>query len=140
VREYESETILIVVNLSRYSQHVELDLQEYAGSVPMEVFSRNDFRVISDQPWGFSMQFKNYFWFELKKPGKDETVNAEPNKVPIELSENEWQKMEIALQLEIKERLYKHFSSGVRVYSASTAANGKKNKGHFNYWRYHDKF
>jgi maltose alpha-D-glucosyltransferase / alpha-amylase len=108
VREYEEETMLVVVNLSRYSQHVELDLSEYAGSTPIEAFSRNRFPAVSAEPWPFAMQFKNYFWFELKKPGKDETVNAEPNKVPIELSENEWQKMEIALQLEIKERLYKH--------------------------------
>ncbi len=108
VREHEEEAILVVVNLSRYSQFVELDLVEYAGATPIEAFSRNRFPAITEDPWPFAMQFKNYFWFELKKAWKDELIIAEPGKDPIEISEKDWKKMDIALQLEIKERLYKH--------------------------------
>lgn len=105
VREYEDETILIVVNLSRYSQHVELDLQEFAGSVPMEVFSRNDFRVISDQPWGFSMQFKNYFWFLLRKPEK-EIATKSTGQQELKLNNSQWLKMDVDLQETIKHLIY----------------------------------
>jgi maltose alpha-D-glucosyltransferase / alpha-amylase len=105
VREYEDETMLIVVNLSRYSQHVELDLQEYAGSVPMEVFSRNDFRVISDQPWGFSMQFKNYFWFLLRKQEKETEVEGKDQE-PLKITNHQWAKMASPMQRTIKELLY----------------------------------
>jgi maltose alpha-D-glucosyltransferase / alpha-amylase len=107
VREYEDETILVVVNLSRYSQHVELDLHEFAGSVPMEVFSRNDFPVITHNPWSFSMQFKNYFWFELQKPGKtDEKQSENPDQIAIDA--NQWKTMNKELQNQIRQNLKNH--------------------------------
>ena len=107
VREYEEETILVVVNLSRYSQSVELDLHEYAGSIPMEVFSRNDFPLITDEPWKFSMQFKNYFWFELPKPGKEITA-PETSMQVIEITTSQWKEMEAPLRGFIKQRIYEH--------------------------------
>ncbi len=101
VREFEDETILVLVNLSRYSQHVELDLGEYAGSVPVEAFSRNEFPVITDNPWSFSMQFKNYFWFEIQKH------EVEPNRYnekreQLQLTTEQWKTMNISLQETIK--------------------------------------
>ncbi len=92
IREYEEEKILVVVNLSRYSQYVELDLNEYTGFIPTEVFSKNDFPIITDEPWPFSMQFKNYFWFELRKV---ETENIEPDEHTdiLALTDNQWKKM-----------------------------------------------
>jgi maltose alpha-D-glucosyltransferase / alpha-amylase len=105
VREYMDETILVVVNLSRYSQHVELDLHEFSGCVPMEVFSRNDFPVVTDEPWPFSMQFKNYFWFELRKQGKESA--AEPQGLDVlDFTGQEWLEMKTPLQDAVKQRLY----------------------------------
>jgi maltose alpha-D-glucosyltransferase/alpha-amylase len=43
LRKNESEIVLVVVNLSRFAQSAELDLSSYAGSVPIEMFSRNRF-------------------------------------------------------------------------------------------------
>lgn len=67
IREYEDETILIVVNLSRYSQAVELDLTRFSGHTPEEMFSRNKFPVIKESPYVLTMGFYDYFWFCLKK-------------------------------------------------------------------------
>jgi len=67
VREWEGEVILAVTNLSRFSQAVELDLSQYAGSVPEEVFSKNDFPAIRETPYLLTMGPHNYFWFRLKK-------------------------------------------------------------------------
>lgn len=104
IREYEEETILVIVNLSRYSQYVELDLHEYAGSVPVEVFSRNEFPVISESPWSFSMQFKNYFWFELQKT--DKITEAQPTSVELlALDQKQWAAMDSNLQFKIKQLL-----------------------------------
>jgi maltose alpha-D-glucosyltransferase / alpha-amylase len=105
VREYEDETILVVVNLSRYSQYVEIDLQDYSGSVPMEIFSRNDFRVISDQPWEFSMQYKNYFWFLLRKQEK-ETEAEGSDQEQLKITSHQWEKMASPMQSTIKVLLY----------------------------------
>ena len=48
IRRYEEETILVVVNLSRFSQVAELDLSQYTGYRPIELFSRNQFPIIKD--------------------------------------------------------------------------------------------
>ena len=67
IREYKRETILVIVNLSRFAQAVELDLEEFEGYVPLEVFSRNIFPVIQKQNYVLSLGPHGYFWFELKK-------------------------------------------------------------------------
>jgi maltose alpha-D-glucosyltransferase / alpha-amylase len=105
VREYEEETILVVVNLSRYSQYVEIDLHDYAGSTPVEVFSRNEFPGIGDEPWPFSMQFKNYFWFELQKTGKD-SENIPLVSEPLNIEPEKWKGMNVPLKEEVKGMLY----------------------------------
>jgi maltose alpha-D-glucosyltransferase/alpha-amylase len=75
-RSYKDEKILVIINLSRYSQQAELNLSEFAGYVPTEVFSRNEFSVIGEEPYIFPLQFKNYFWFELRKQEEDEVIEA----------------------------------------------------------------
>ncbi|MCG6552684.1 MAG: maltose alpha-D-glucosyltransferase [Candidatus Magnetominusculus sp. LBB02] len=71
-RHYDGETVLVVVNLSRFSQSVELDLSKYAGMLPEEVFSGNKFPIIRETPYVFTLSFHDFFWFLLK----DEQVAA----------------------------------------------------------------
>ena len=67
-RSYEEETILIVVNLSRYTQPVELDLEKYLGYTPMEVFSKNKFPAIKeDGSYFLTMGPHDHHWFLLEK-------------------------------------------------------------------------
>src|SRR5690606_2302717 len=54
-------------NLSRFPEVVELELEEYAGRVPMEVFSRNKFPAIKNDPYMFTLSGHGYYWLELKK-------------------------------------------------------------------------
>jgi len=49
IRSYQEETILVVANLSRYSQQAEIDLADYIGFTPEETVSRNRFHPI-DKP------------------------------------------------------------------------------------------
>lgn len=79
-RTYEEEIILVVVNLSRFSQVGELDLSEYGGFVPIEVFSKNRFPVISEQQdYIFTLSPHACHWFLLKK---DPSGAVEHNQVP----------------------------------------------------------
>ena len=57
VRSYDGEEILVLVNLSRYSQVVELDLSKYAGCYPEDVFGRNRFPSITEVPYVFTLGF-----------------------------------------------------------------------------------
>jgi maltose alpha-D-glucosyltransferase / alpha-amylase len=68
LRRHENQTILVVVNLSRFAQSVELDLSRFAGSVPMEVFSRNLFRPIKKSRYVITLGPHAYYWFALQAP------------------------------------------------------------------------
>ncbi|MGA1841455.1 MAG: maltose alpha-D-glucosyltransferase [bacterium] len=67
IREYQGETILVVLNLSRFSQVVEMDLSDYAGYIPQEVYSQNKFPPIKKGPYILTLGPHNYYWFLLQK-------------------------------------------------------------------------
>ena len=74
-RSFEEETLLIVINLSKFSQAAEVDLQGYKGYVPVDVFSKNRFPVIrEDGVYFFTLAPHSYQWFSLEKahPEMDE--------------------------------------------------------------------
>ena len=66
VRRYEDETILIVANLSRFTQHAELNLEQFQGLVPSEMFSRGEFPVIGNQPYPIMLPAHGFVWFALQ--------------------------------------------------------------------------
>jgi len=68
LRRYENQTILVVVNLSRFAQLAELDLSRFTGCVPMEVFSRNLFRPIKKSRYVITLGPHAYYWFALQAP------------------------------------------------------------------------
>ena len=66
LRRHESETILVLANLSRFAQPVELDLSPYAGLIPREVFSQNAFPVIKTSPYFFTLAPHDHIWLSLE--------------------------------------------------------------------------
>jgi maltose alpha-D-glucosyltransferase / alpha-amylase len=66
VRRYESERILVVANVSRFVQYVELDLKEFRGCVPVELFGRTDFPPIGDLPYLLTLGPHAFYWFSLE--------------------------------------------------------------------------
>ncbi len=66
VRRYEKECILVVCNLSRFVQPVELDLSGFQQMVPTELFSRNAFPPVSDRPYFLTLGPHAFYWFSLQ--------------------------------------------------------------------------
>jgi maltose alpha-D-glucosyltransferase / alpha-amylase len=66
VRKTESQTVLVVNNLSQYPQPVALDLSAYQGCVPVELLSNNRFPVITEAPYFLSLGGHDFFWFLLE--------------------------------------------------------------------------
>ncbi len=64
-RSYEDETILCVVNLSRHAQPVELNLQSFAGRVPVELLGRTPFPPVGDLPYLLTLPGHGFYWFLL---------------------------------------------------------------------------
>jgi len=66
-RTYEKEIMLVIVNLSRFSQPVELDLSEYKGYQLVEVFSNNIFPTVKGEtPYFFTLSQYECQWFSVK--------------------------------------------------------------------------
>ncbi|ACA59364.1 maltose alpha-D-glucosyltransferase [Candidatus Desulforudis audaxviator] len=66
VRRYEDESILVIANLSRFAQCVELDLNAYRGMIPVEMFGRTEFPPVGDRPYFFTLGPHAFFWFSLE--------------------------------------------------------------------------
>ena len=65
VRVYEDETLLIVNNLSRYVQPVELDLKHYDGWEPLELWGNVKFPKIGQLPYFLTLGPHGFYWFRL---------------------------------------------------------------------------
>ena len=66
-RTYEEEHILVVANLSRFVQTVELDLSAFNGLEPVEVFGHTEFPAIGESPYFLSLSPYGFYWFTLKR-------------------------------------------------------------------------
>ncbi|MBD3333312.1 maltose alpha-D-glucosyltransferase, partial [candidate division GN15 bacterium] len=90
VREHEDESILVVVNLSRYSQMVELDLADMENSVPRELFSHNEFAQITKRPYTLTLGPHGHYWLYLsqEEPREEAQLDRRPISV-ITLDESD---------------------------------------------------
>ncbi|WP_438007779.1 maltose alpha-D-glucosyltransferase [Sorangium sp. So ce321] len=68
IRAHGDERLLVVANLSRYAQHVELDLTRFSGMVPVELFGRSRFPEITSTSRCYSLSLgpHDFFWFSLE--------------------------------------------------------------------------
>lgn len=65
LRQYEEETILVVANMSRFVQFVELDMSAFKDYVPIEMFGRNPFPPIGELPYLLTLGPHSFYWFLL---------------------------------------------------------------------------
>jgi maltose alpha-D-glucosyltransferase/alpha-amylase len=68
IRTYENETILCVVNLSRFAQYCELDLSAWNGYRPVELVGETPFPLIGDLPYLLTLGPHAFLWFRLEPP------------------------------------------------------------------------
>src|SRR5688572_19135727 len=66
LRRDASETILVVANLSRSLQPVELDLGAYAGLIPVEMSGVTEFPRITERPYFLTLNPYGAYWFSLQ--------------------------------------------------------------------------
>jgi maltose alpha-D-glucosyltransferase / alpha-amylase len=65
VRRWEEETVLCVHNLARSAQAVELELAEFSGLVPEEMFGQTRFPPIGELPYLLTFGARGFYWFRL---------------------------------------------------------------------------
>jgi maltose alpha-D-glucosyltransferase / alpha-amylase len=72
VRRFEDEIVLVVANLSRFVQCVDLDLSDFEGMVPVEVFGETEFPPVADRPYFLSIGPHSFYWLQLVRPSERE--------------------------------------------------------------------
>ena len=65
VRRYRAQSVLVTANLSRFSQHVDLDLSAFRGAVPVELFGQTQFPPVGDAPYHLTLGPYGFYWFDL---------------------------------------------------------------------------
>ena len=79
LRSDGEQTVLVVANLSRFSQPVELDLQRFCGMNMVELIGETRFpRVRAGQPYFLSLGPHGFYWFRMEKDADtaSETASA----------------------------------------------------------------
>lgn len=93
IRRYQDEVILVVANLSRYVQFVELDLSKFRGLAPVELFGRSSFPPIRDEGYVLTLGPHAFYWFALEPvPSRlaPAPVRPEPTETPVLAVAGSW--------------------------------------------------
>jgi maltose alpha-D-glucosyltransferase / alpha-amylase len=67
IRRLQDEIALVVNNLSRFPQAVELDLSSYEGMTPVEMAGRAAFPTITARPYPITLGPYGFYWLRLEK-------------------------------------------------------------------------
>jgi maltose alpha-D-glucosyltransferase/alpha-amylase len=81
--------VLVVANLSRHAQAVELDLREFAGARPVEMFGQSRFAPIGELPYYLTLGPFQFFWFALE-PVVPEGEDADDGHPPLLKVRTDW--------------------------------------------------
>ncbi len=87
IREYDSERVVCVANLSRFAQPVTLDLSRFAGMVPVEMLGYVPFPKIDETPYAITLGPYAFLWLELQSApaAEAESYIAESNEAVLAL-------------------------------------------------------
>jgi maltose alpha-D-glucosyltransferase/alpha-amylase len=83
LRRYQEECILVVANLSRFVQYVELDLSAFQGVMPVETFGRVAFPPIGELPYLLTLGPHSFYWFTLEPRRSEGLVPAEAPEIRV---------------------------------------------------------
>jgi maltose alpha-D-glucosyltransferase/alpha-amylase len=85
IRRHEDQTVLVVANLSRHAQFVELDLSAWEGCIPIELFGRTPFPRIGELTYLLTLAPHAFNWFLLTHEDVGDVVGAqEPPRLTVD--------------------------------------------------------
>jgi maltose alpha-D-glucosyltransferase/alpha-amylase len=99
IRTLERTSVLIAANFARSAQAVELDLCEYAGATPLELFGRSPFPHVTRSPYRLTLAPYGAFWLELQRTARrrrartDGAVQAGGRRLPSIDWTGEWESL-----------------------------------------------
>ena len=117
-RTYKEETMLILINLSRFLQVAELELKDYVGYTPEEVFSHNKLPVIREAPVVVTLGPFDCLWLLLSDGKKQEVL---PFLKPLVIEEKRSVELdEPIFQQRLEEQILPHYLPSRRWFGSKT--------------------
>ena len=90
----DSETVLVVANLSRFAQTVTLDLHDHRGAVPVEMFGGSEFAQILEGGYNLTLGAYGFYWFSLQPQHHDARGAApEMDHLPVVTATDDWRQL-----------------------------------------------
>jgi maltose alpha-D-glucosyltransferase/alpha-amylase len=71
IRSHGDDTVLVVANLSRFAQSVHLDLHDFRGAVPVELFGGTEFAPVGEGPYQLTLAPYGFYWLALTSQRRD---------------------------------------------------------------------
>ncbi|HEX3720322.1 MAG TPA: maltose alpha-D-glucosyltransferase [Verrucomicrobiae bacterium] len=93
ILRYQQETLLVVANLSRFPQPVELDLSAFQGLTPIELFGRTEFPAVDQRPYFLSMGPHSFYWFSLEPKLARSQAQSTTTAAPVLTINYPWQEI-----------------------------------------------
>jgi maltose alpha-D-glucosyltransferase/alpha-amylase len=91
-RSYKNQKVVVVANLSQFSQSTTLDFSAYKDCDVTEAFSQNRFRSITtDGEYPITIGPYGYFWFQVDASEKKEAVSTS-GELPLFQSDLSWER------------------------------------------------
>ena len=83
IRGTGEDRLLVVCNLSRFVQPVELDLSRFQQMIPLELFGRTPFPTITEKPYLLTLGPHAFYWFSLVPRFTEETMVSGQSPPPV---------------------------------------------------------
>ncbi len=91
IRSHDSQRLLAVFNLSRFAQHVSLDLARFEGAAPLELMGRTEFPRIGAEPYLLTLGPHEFFWFLVEE--REVSAEAGLARLPLIETPGDWQRL-----------------------------------------------
>jgi maltose alpha-D-glucosyltransferase/alpha-amylase len=108
IRRHENQSVLVVVNLSRFVQYAELDMQGHEGRIPVEIFGNTPFPAITNAPYFLTLGPHGFFWFLLTTPKEADMEEDMDTELPVFEVRTRWEEV---MQGNLRRRLEKYLRS-----------------------------
>lgn len=92
LRSYEKQRIILVANLSQFSQVATLNLSEFKDCDVTEVFSQNRFMNVGEGQYSITIGPYGYYWLQLDAAEKREKSEA-GGELPLLATDLSWEKV-----------------------------------------------
>jgi len=92
VRTVDKQRVIVVANLSQFSQATTLDLKDYKDCDITEAFSQNRFMSVGEGDYPITIGPYGYFWFQVDVAEKKEKTEAS-GELPLLRTDISWERL-----------------------------------------------